>query len=883
MFQHAFLGDEMALRVLTAAFVGLLALLPSPANAQTPEELFQTGRYDEAAAAAQVEIDRGVWNERWPRLLMRAQLARGKYAEAVQTYEQAIQRYSNSLVLRLLAREALLACGQSRQAQREADEIFAILQRPAGRFATSDNIVAAGQYFALHREDARQILQLFYDRVRSAEPRHLEAAIATAELALQKGDFQVAAQTLNDIKQFHPGDPRIDYLLSRAFASSDSEQANAALQRALKRNPRHVPSLLAMADAAINRERYADAEAVLTQVLEVNVHQPEAWALLAVIAHLRGQNEIEQLMRAAALSTWAENPEVDHLIGRKLSQLYRFAEGAEYQRRALIFDPGHPGASFQLAEDLLRLGFDDVGWELAKTVAEEDPYNVVAYNLVTLYDRLQSFATLRGDGILVRMDPREAAIYGDAVLELLTEAREVLCPKYKVDPAGIIVVEIFPQQKDFAIRTFGLPGGAGFLGVCFGRVITANSPASQGERPANWQSVLWHEYCHAVTLEKTKNRMPRWLSEGISVYEERQRDPSSGEAMTPQYREMLLDDELTPVSRLSGAFLSPPSPIHLQFAYYQSSLVVEYLIEQHGFEAINQILDDLGAGISINDALTRSVGSLERLDSQFAAYARKRANAFAPDADWSQEGMPTRATPEQWAEWNREHPKNVWGHTRWAQALIAAGRDAEAVAPLEELVRWGAITGAAGGPLELLADTYGKLGQTDKQRQALEKLITLSDDALPALRQLAEFAMQEEDWAALADYARKILAVHPLLPLGHEYLATAADRLEDPADAVTALTALTQFDPVDPAGLDYRLAAAHAKAGDKQQATRHVIAALDEAPRYRDALRLLLELVESDAEEAATTREASSADTETKVPVEPNAEPSQPTDPEAEP
>ncbi len=183
----------------------------------------------------------------------------------------------------------------------------------------------------------------------------------------------------------------------------------------------------------------------------------------------------------------------------------------------------------------------------------------------------------------------------------------------------------------------------------------------------------------------------------------------------------------------------------------------------------------------------------------------------------------------------------------------------------------------------MLADTYGKLGQRDKQRRALEKLITLSDDALPALNQLAELAQQEEDWAALADYARKILAVHPLLPTGHEYLATAADRLENPVDAVTALTALTQFDPVDPAGLDYRLAAAHAKAGDKQQATRHVIAALDEAPRYRDALRLLLELVEPNAEETPASSVKPLADTETSAAVDPSPEPAQPTDPQAEP
>ena len=131
------------------------------------------------------------------------------------------------------------------------------------------------------------------------------------------------------------------------------------------------------------------------------------------------------------------------------------------------------------------------------------------------------------------MDPEEAEIYGDDVLELLTEAQADLCEKYEVTPAAPVVVEIFPEQKDFAIRTFGLPGGQGFLGVCFGRVITANSPASQGDHPSNWKSVLWHEFCHVVTLEKTKNRMPRWLSEGISVYEERNRDASWGESMTP--------------------------------------------------------------------------------------------------------------------------------------------------------------------------------------------------------------------------------------------------------------------------------------------------------------------------------------------------------------
>ena len=176
------------------------------------------------------------------------------------------------------------------------------------------------------------------------------------------------------------------------------------------------------------------------------------------------------------------------------------------------------------------------------------------------------------------MDAREADLYGPRVLALLKRAQKTLCEKYGVTLPGPVIVEIFPQKKEFAVRTFGLPGADGLLGVCFGRVITANSPASQGEHPSNWEAVLWHEFCHVVTLSKTHNKMPRWLSEGISVYEEGQQDPAWGRALNPQFRAMILGDDLTPLSQLSAAFLAPKSALHLQFAYFESALAVEFLV-----------------------------------------------------------------------------------------------------------------------------------------------------------------------------------------------------------------------------------------------------------------------------------------------------------------
>jgi hypothetical protein len=55
----------------------------------------------------------------------------------------------------------------------------------------------------------------------------------------------------------------------------------------------------------------------------------------------------------------------------------------------------------------------------------------------------------------------------------------------------------------------------------------------------------------------------------------------------------------TPVSKLSGAFLRPPSPMHLQFAYYESSMVVEYVAGRFGIEALQRVLADLANDVPI--------------------------------------------------------------------------------------------------------------------------------------------------------------------------------------------------------------------------------------------------------------------------------------------
>ena len=103
------------------------------------------------------------------------------------------------------------------------------------------------------------------------------------------------------------------------------------------------------------------------------------------------------------------------------------------------------------------------GWALAEEVQRTDGYDVTAYNLGMLHDSLAKFQTLTNQDFIVRMSRREAAIYGQQVLELLQRARTNLCAKYGMELAHPTVIEIFPEQKDFGVRTFGMPGNPGFL------------------------------------------------------------------------------------------------------------------------------------------------------------------------------------------------------------------------------------------------------------------------------------------------------------------------------------------------------------------------------------------------------------------------------------
>jgi tetratricopeptide (TPR) repeat protein len=358
-----------------------------------------------------------------------------------------------------------------------------------------------------------------------------------------------------------------------------------------------------------------------------------------------------------------------------------------------------------------------------------------------------------------------------------------------------------------------------------------------------------------VTLNLTKNKMPRWLSEGISVYEEQQRDPTWGQRMNPQYREMILGGELTPVGNLSSAFLNPPTPMHLQFAYYESSLVVEFLIERFGFAALKAILLDLGDGQEINAAIAAHAGPVKEIEKDFEAFARKRAEAMAPAADWEQ---PERqevdpSNPEALEKWLAEHPNSFWALQLQANHLLAGEQWEQAKEPLKKLIALYPDYVGDGNAYVSLARAHRELGETEEELEALEKLAGLSADAAEVYERLMEVGVEKENWQRVVENGERYLAVYPLLGTVYGRLGQAHEALGQDERAVDAYRRLLRLDPADPVTVNYRLARL-LRDRDGAAAKRHVLDALADAPRFREGHRLLLEII-ADASEEPTAQE----------------------------
>jgi tetratricopeptide (TPR) repeat protein len=259
----------------------------------------------------------------------------------------------------------------------------------------------------------------------------------------------------------------------------------------------------------------------------------------------------------------------------------------------------------------------------------------------------------------------------------------------------------------------------------------------------------------------------------------------------------------------------------------------------------------------INESLARYTGSLEKLDADFAEYARQKAKSFASQADWSQPELPRRASSELIAAWLKDHPHNYAALGRLARQLMTEGKWEEAKQALAQMQSLYPDDETSSGALSMLAEVHRELKDTVAERAALERLAQLADDDVETLTRLIELATKAEDWPAVQKYALRWLGVNPLSGAPHRAAAAAAEALGERQLAIDSYRAQLLLSPFDPAEIHLKLATLLQQAGELAAAKRHALLALEETPRFRAAYARLLAIVEQMEQNKKSTNESS--------------------------
>jgi len=116
------------------------------------------------------------------------------------------------------------------------------------------------------------------------------------------------------------------------------------------------------------------------------------------------------------------------------------------------------------------------------------------------------------------------------------------------------------------------------------------------------------------------------------------------------------------------------------YAYFQSAMVVDFLVGTYGEERFRGLLDRLRRGEPANDALAESFEKMGTLQSK-SAFAKAQAEAYGLGVDWTRPDEVARG-PFQAEDPLKAHPQELlgaarprasfWRGKRWEDAVRSA-------------------------------------------------------------------------------------------------------------------------------------------------------------------------------------------------------------------
>ena len=768
-------------------------------------------------------------------LRARAAIARGRYADAEASLRPVVSRFPTS--------EAALQLGLLMQML--GREFAPILDRVAMLSDTSsDPNEVARAARALRALGRFREANAAYRDAGSAAPSDPAIQTAWGDLFLEKYNRPDALRSYQMALQV---DARYAPALigsARALSDDNPPQAIALAKRALDVNPSSVDADVFLAEEAVDAGRRDEARDLLAKALEVNPSDLEAHALAAAIAFVDDKTQDFDAAVAKTLAIAPNYGDVYRTTGELAAHNYRFDEAVALTRKGLALDR-NPRALADLGTHLLRTGDEAEARTALEASFKDDPYDKITFNLLAMLDTLDKFVTVRDGDVVMRLHKDEAPVLQEYAMSLTHRALDTFSKRYEFVPRGPILVEIFPKHDDFAVRNLGLPGLIGALGICFGRVVSMDSPRARPPGEFQWEATLWHELAHVITLQMSNQRVPRWLTEGISEYEEQRAHSEWRRDMDLDYAAALNRGGGIKLRDFNAAFQNPKL---ITLAYYQGSLIVEYLVSTYGDAGINKLLRTYGQGLDTDAALKTALNTdLDRMQAGFDQMLEKKFGDLRRALEVPDGVNDLMRTPtETLRTLAGEHAKSFPIQMALGRALRREGKLDDAMQAFERAAAL--IPNASGrdSPHEQMAAIALQKKDDGRLIAELTALVAVDANNVDAARQLvtALHKASVDEPAKLRPVYERIVAIDPFDAEAHTYLGRYALQQNDPDAAAREFRTVIALGPVDRAAAYTDLAESYFKSGKRAEAKKQTLAALEIAPTYERAQELLLKLVD---------------------------------------
>ena len=610
--------------------------------------------------------------------------------------------------------------------------------------------------------------------------------------------------------------------LAALSAEGFDGKAMEYLRNAIALDPKLADAHELMADVALANDDRVLAAAEADKAITIETDALDAMAIHAALELISDRSPDAWFAKSQAI-----NPHYGEgyaLVAHHLELHYRYEDAVAYYRKAIQADPRLWSAHAALGIDLMRLGKEDEPFKELQLSYDNGYRNAATVNSLRLLDSYKNFDTIRDSTTILKLNKSESALllpYIQSELHIILATYE---KKYQMKLTGPVQVEVYPNHEDFAVRTMGMPG-LGALGVTFSQVVAMDSPSARKPGEFNWGSTLWHEMSHVFILSATNHRVPRWFTEGLAVHEEGERSAEWKDRVTPEVLLAIRDKKLLPVANLDRGFVYPEYPTQVVVSYFQAGSICDFIKEKWNETKLLDMVHSYAKLQTTPEVIQQNLSlSPEEFDKQYFAWINQKYGKEATQFD----------------EWRTK-----------LKALYAAAQQKKYDTVLQKgpaiLAMYPEYVGDA-NVYELLADAYQSRGDSRSEAATLLAYVRQSGEMPHLLKRLATLQQAAGQSAEASATLARVNYIYPVKdPDLHRQLADLLYAQKRYNGAIREYEALVASHPVDKAGAEFSLAQAYFSAGQRDKAEESVLAALETAPGYRPAQKLLLELQKSPA------------------------------------